>query len=139
MIAPLGNRFRKIGSGEVMSTQMIDLMAQTRTPLLLSAGLATEAELKTAVGIVRSRGTKVGVFQCTSKYPTRYDEIGLNRLPELRLRFGCPVGLSDHSRSLAFGCSVDRSRSRDDRVSPSFPQRIAYPDTAASPCAGAGK
>ena len=97
MIAPLGIDFWKIGSGEVMSTQMIDLMAQTRTPLLLSAGLATEAELKTAVGIVRSRGTKVGVFQCTSKYPTRYDEIGLNRLPELRLDFGCPVGLSDHS------------------------------------------
>ena len=97
MIAPMGIDFWKIGSGEVVSTQMIDMMAETGVPVLLSSGLSTEQELTTAVDVVRSRGALVGVFQCTSKYPTTYQEIGLNRILELREEFDCPVGLSDHS------------------------------------------
>jgi len=97
MIAPFGIDFWKVGSGEVVSTQMIDTMAKTGSPVLLSSGLATEQELAAAVDIIRSHGTSFGVFQCTSKYPTRYEEIGLNRILELREDFHCPVGLSDHS------------------------------------------
>jgi N-acetylneuraminate synthase len=39
------------------------------------------------------------VFQCTTKYPTPLEEVGLNLLPVLRQRLSCPVGLSDHSGS----------------------------------------
>ncbi len=97
MIAPLGVDFWKVGSGEVVSTKMIAMMAQTSIPVLLSSGLSTEKELANAVNIVRSCGAPVGVFQCTSKYPTNYEEIGLNRILELRETFCCPTGLSDHS------------------------------------------
>ena len=97
MIAPLGIDFWKIGSGEVVSTQMIAAMAETGLPVLLSSGLATEQEMARAVEVVRSRGASVGVFQCTSKYPTKYEEVGLNRIQELRETFDCPAGLSDHS------------------------------------------
>lgn len=89
--------FWKIGSGEILSELMIDAMAKTNTPVLLSSGLAKPEDLVNAVKIIRSNTTPFGIFQCTSKYPTRYSEIGLNRIPELREDFRCPIGLSDHS------------------------------------------
>ncbi len=89
--------FWKIGSGEILSEPMIEAMAKTKTPVLLSSGLAKPKDLVNAVEIIRSNATPFGIFQCTSKYPTRYSEIGLNRIPELREDFRCPIGLSDHS------------------------------------------
>ena len=89
--------FWKVGSGEIHFSQMIEKMATTRLPVLLSSGLATHEDLINAVEIVRSHATPVGIFQCTSKYPTKFSEIGLNRISELRRDFRCPIGLSDHS------------------------------------------
>ena len=42
----------------------------------------------------------LALLQCTSTYPSRMEEIGLNVIEELHRKFGCPVGLSDHSGSV---------------------------------------
>ena len=87
----------KVGSGEVASTDLIAAMAATGKPVLLSSGMSTYAEMGAAVEQVRAAHAPVGVFQCTTKYPTPLTEVGLNVLDELRARFNCPTGLSDHS------------------------------------------
>lgn len=90
----------KIGSGEVTNDAMLRRMARTGKPLLLSSGMSTWAELDRAVAIIREEQADFLVFQCTSEYPTPAHHLGLNVLAQLRERYGCPVGLSDHSGTI---------------------------------------
>ncbi|MBM3507426.1 MAG: N-acetylneuraminate synthase [Alphaproteobacteria bacterium] len=87
----------KVGSGEVNSHDLLRAMAATGKPVLISSGMSAYSDLGGAVDVVRAAGAPVAVFQCTTKYPTPLAEVGLNVLDELRTRFSCPVGLSDHS------------------------------------------
>jgi N-acetylneuraminate synthase len=49
---------------------------------------------------VRARKVDVGVFQCTTAYPCPPEKVGLNLIPFYRERYGCWVGLSDHSATI---------------------------------------
>lgn len=90
----------KIGSGEVVSEELLDAVVATRKPVLLSSGMSTYAEIGAAVDRCRGGGSDVAVLQATSRYPVAFEEVGLNVLTELRSRFTCPVGLSDHSGTI---------------------------------------
>jgi N,N'-diacetyllegionaminate synthase len=90
----------KVGSGEVNNLPFIDRLGKTGLPVLVSSGMSTWAELDAAVNCVRRHKTPMAVFQCTSAYPCPPEKIGLNVLDELRERYNCPVGLSDHSASI---------------------------------------
>lgn len=90
----------KIGSGEISNIPMLEQVAKTGKPVLLSTGMSSWAEIDEAVSTVRRYGSDVAVFQCTSSYPCPPQKIGLNVISELRQRYGCPVGLSDHSGTI---------------------------------------
>jgi N,N'-diacetyllegionaminate synthase len=90
----------KIGSGEVTNGELIGKLAKTGKPVLLSSGMSRLEEVRSSVELVRSRGSDVAVFQCTSQYPCPPEAVGLNVLAELREAFQCPVGLSDHSGTI---------------------------------------
>lgn len=92
----------KIASGEVGNRTMLERIAGTGTPVWLSTGMSSWAEIDQAVTELRSVGVAdLTIFQCTSRYPTPPDAVGLNVLPELRARYpGCGVGLSDHSGTI---------------------------------------
>lgn len=87
----------KVGSGEFRSADLLDAMISTGKPLLYSTGMSSWMEIDEAVAHFRERGAEAGLFQCTSKYPTPLPEVGLNVIGEMESRYGCPVGLSDHS------------------------------------------
>lgn len=95
----------KVGSGELTNLPLIERMAETGRPLLLSSGMATFEELDAAVAIGRSHGG-CAVFQCTTSYPCPPERTGLNVIGELRARYGCPVGFSDHSGNVAAGLAA---------------------------------
>ncbi len=97
LLQRIGMAAWKVGSGEVRSHDLIRTMAATGKPVLISSGMSTYAELGAAADLVRAARAPLAVFQCTTKYPTPLGEVGLNVLDELRRRFACPVGLSDHS------------------------------------------
>jgi N-acetylneuraminate synthase len=90
----------KVASGEVTHEAMIRRMASTGVPVLLSSGMSTWNELQRAAQWVGDAGAPLAVMQCTSAYPAAPEQIGLNLLAEFRDRFGCPVGLSDHSGTI---------------------------------------
>ena len=90
----------KVGSGEVTNLPLIEMMAQTGRPVLLSSGMSTWQELDDAAGAAAAVGAPVATLQCTTSYPCPPDKIGLNVIGELRSRYGCPVGLSDHSGTI---------------------------------------
>ena len=96
----------KIGAGEITNLPMIDRMARTGKPMMLSSGLASWQELDSAVAAARRHGAAIGVFQCTSMYPCSPEKLGLNVLADLRQRYACPVGLSDHSGTIYAGLAA---------------------------------
>lgn len=87
----------KIASGEVANVPMFERIATTGLPVLLSTGMSPWSEIDRAVEQVRAADLPLLVFQCTSSYPCPPDKVGLNVLEELKSRYQCPVGLSDHS------------------------------------------
>jgi N,N'-diacetyllegionaminate synthase len=85
----------KIPSGEVTNLPLLQAVAATGKPVLLSSGMSTWAELDEAV---RTLGAAdVTLLQCTSMYPCPDERVGLNVLGEMRARYGRPVGFSDHT------------------------------------------
>jgi N,N'-diacetyllegionaminate synthase len=103
----------KVGSGEVGTFEVLDAMIATGKPILISTGMSTYEEIGRALEHCRAGGSDVALFQCTSMYPLPLEEVGLNILSELRSRFHCPVGLSDHSgllwpavAALSLGASI---------------------------------
>jgi N,N'-diacetyllegionaminate synthase len=90
----------KIGSGETSNLPMLEKIAATGKPVLLSTGMSSWTEIGEAISTVRSRGADLAVFQCTTSYPCPPEKIGLNLLSEFQARYGCPVGLSDHSGTI---------------------------------------
>jgi N-acetylneuraminate synthase len=96
----------KIASGEITNGPMFDAIAQDRLPILLSSGMSSWTELDAAVKRVQDSDLDLTVFQCSSMYPTPSEKLGLNILGEFRRRYGCKVGLSDHSGTVAAGLAA---------------------------------
>lgn len=90
------NRF-KIGSGEVSNLLLLERIAQTGKPVILSSGMSSFAELKNACDFLKARDVSYSVMQCTTSYPTQPEQWGLNVIQQMRDDFGVPVGFSDHS------------------------------------------
>lgn len=90
----------KVASGEISNTSMLDRMLATGWPLILSSGMSPLTELDAAVERVQAQGVPLAVLQCTSAYPCPPEKIGLNLLDFFRARYGCAVGLSDHSGTI---------------------------------------
>lgn len=87
----------KVGAGEITNLAMIEKMARTGKPVLFSSGIASWKDLDLAVEAVRRAQGRFAIFQCTTAYPCPPEKLGLNLLRELKDRYHCPVGLSDHS------------------------------------------
>ncbi len=99
MLERIGVMGWKVASGEVANLAMLDRMAATGLPLLLSTGMSPLGEIDAAVALLRDRGvsSQLTVMQCTSAYPTPPERLGLDLIPFFRARYGLPAGLSDHS------------------------------------------
>lgn len=97
MLESIGMAAWKVGSGEITNGPLLDAMSATGKPVLLSSGMCSWKELDAAVERVRKGGSEAAVFQCTSSYPCPPERLGLNLIDEIRSRYDCPVGLSDHS------------------------------------------
>ncbi len=100
LLTRIGMRAWKIASGEVANTRMLAALAATGKPILLSSGMSGWREIDEAVSIVEAHQSPVAVLQCTSAYPCPPERVGLNMIEELRARYGCASGLSDHSGTM---------------------------------------
>lgn len=92
----------KIASCELVDLPLIQKMAATGKPLILSTGMATIEEIEEAVATACKAGAQqIALLKCTSAYPAPAEEMNLLTIPELARRFGVPVGLSDHTMGVA--------------------------------------
>jgi N-acetylneuraminate synthase len=92
----------KVASFELVDLPLIQKMARTGKPLIISTGMATLEEIEEAVGAAYGAGAKqIVLLKCTSAYPASPDEMNLRTIPELARRFEVPAGLSDHTMGIA--------------------------------------
>ena len=92
----------KVASFELVDIGLIEKIARTGKPLIMSTGMATKDEISEGVQAARSAGaTQIALLKCTSAYPARPEEANLRTIPELARRFHCPAGLSDHTMGVA--------------------------------------
>jgi pseudaminic acid synthase len=88
----------KIASFELVDLELIRVAAATGRPLILSTGMATEDEIDAGVAAARAGGAAgVALLRCNSAYPAPADEMDLRTIPDMALRWGVPVGFSDHT------------------------------------------
>ena len=106
LLGRVGMPMWKIASGEVSNRPLIEAVAASGRPVLLSSGMSSLAELDVAADRVRRAGAPLAVMQCTTAYPCPPERIGLNMLAVLRERYGCFVGLSDHSGTIVPGIAA---------------------------------
>jgi pseudaminic acid synthase len=92
----------KVASCELLDIGLIQKMASTGKPLIMSTGMASGEEIMEAVEAARGAGaTQIALLKCTSAYPAPPEEANLLTISELARRFGCTVGLSDHTMGIA--------------------------------------
>ena len=106
LLARVGVAAWKVASGEINNDPLLDAMAASGLPVMLSTGMSPMAEIDAAVERVRSHGVPIAVMQCTSMYPCPPELVGFNLIPEFRERYGCAVGLSDHSATIYPGLAA---------------------------------
>ncbi len=132
LLARIGVGAWKVASGEMCQPQMIDEMIRSPLPVILSTGMSGWMEIEAAVSRVRAAGLPFAVLQCTSAYPCPEERIGLNVIDEIRRRFGCAAGLSDHSGTV-FPCLAAAALGATVlEVHVTFSRRMFGPDAKAS-------
>lgn len=97
LLEAVGARRYKVPSGEVTNLPLLEVIAKTGKPVLLSSGMSSWEELDRAVNAVLKCHDHLTILQCTSEYPCPYEQVGLDVLAEMRGRYQLPVGLSDHT------------------------------------------
>jgi N,N'-diacetyllegionaminate synthase len=103
----------KLPSGEIGNPWLLERVAGVGKPIVASSGMSGAEEIDAMMTVLGASTDEVVLLHCLSEYPTALDDMHLRMIPALRSRYGCPTGLSDHSRnieeiaaSVALGCAM---------------------------------
>ena len=92
----------KVASFELVDIPLIEYIASKGKPIIMSTGMATQAEIDESMQAARSAGaSQIALLKCTSAYPAPPEDMNLRTIPDLVKKFGMPVGLSDHTLGIA--------------------------------------
>jgi len=88
----------KVASYEINHVRLLEFLASTKKPIIISTGASTYDEIDFAVGLMKkNKNQKIALMQCTAKYPASIESLNLMAIPQIKSRYNLPVGLSDHS------------------------------------------
>jgi pseudaminic acid synthase len=91
----------KIASFDVINTPLLKKVAQTNKPVIMSVGMADLEEVREACKILGEEGCpSISLLHCISAYPTKYEELNLRKIDDLKKKFNCIIGFSDHTLTI---------------------------------------
>ena len=116
LLARLGLKILKIPSGEITNLSYLRKIGALRIKIIMSTGMATIAEVKTALDVLVKNGTKkkdIIVLHCNTEYPTPFEDVNLSAMLTMKNKLGVNIGYSDHTlgievaiAAVALGASV---------------------------------
>lgn len=108
LLERIGVKRYKVGSGEVNNWLLMEKMARTGKPIILSSGMSDYSELDATISFLQEYKIQLSILQCTTAYPTTPEQWGLNMIQALKDRYALSVGFSDHSGDV-FACMAAAS------------------------------
>lgn len=97
-LVDLGVDVLKLASFEVVDNKLVEHMAKTGLPIIMSNGMTDFLEMEEAVQVLRGNNVKdLAILHCNSGYPAAFDEANLKTIPVIEEMFGVVTGLSDHT------------------------------------------
>ena len=103
----LNNPIYKIASFEITDIPLIEYTASKHKPMIVSTGIATLQEIEDVVAACRKVGNDdITLLKCTSSYPAPLKEANLLTIPDMKIRFNCKAGLSDHTLGDVCACTA---------------------------------
>lgn len=116
LLQNLGQRLFKIPSGEITNFPYLEHIGKIGKPIILSTGMSTLNEIKTALEILQRAGASkelITVLHCTTSYPVPMSDVNLLAMRTIKNEFEVKVGYSDHTlgieipiAAVALGASV---------------------------------
>lgn len=133
LLEAVGVERYKIGSGEVTNFLMLEKIAKTGKPILLSSGMSSYAELDATVEFINTFGNDLSILQCTTSYPTPPERVGLNVITELKQRYpNHKIGLSEHTAKTATSIAAVALGAELLEFHAIFDRRMFGPDASSS-------
>lgn len=88
----------KLASFEIQDIPLIEAMAKTGKPIIMSTGMATLEDIELAIETCHKAGnTQLVILKCTSAYPSPLEEANLLTIADMQQRFPAIIGISDHT------------------------------------------
>lgn len=88
----------KVASPEINDIPLIAKISKTGKPIILSTGMAEFDDIQLAIDTIKTNGgNQYALLKCTSQYPAQFCDANLRTIPNMQERFGCTIGVSDHS------------------------------------------
>jgi len=128
----IGIHSYKIGSGEVNNLLLLEKICKTGKPIIISSGMSSFSELDETVHFLKNKNATFSILQCTTAYPTKPEQYGLNVINELKERYNVPVGFSDHSSFFSTGIAAVALGAEILEFHVVFHKEMFGPDTIAS-------
>lgn len=132
LLEQLGVKRYKVGSGEVTNYLMLDKIARTGKPIILSSGMSSLHELDEAIAFLQRYENELTILQCTTAYPTTPKQWGIKLIPLMQERYHLPVGFSDHSGDIYACLAATTMGASVLEFHAVFDKRIFGPDAPAS-------
>ncbi len=133
LLEAVGVQRYKIGSGEVNNFLMLEKIAKTGKPIILSSGMSSYEELDATVHFINTFGNELSILQCTTSYPTPPERVGLNVITELKKRYpNHRIGLSEHTARSATSIAAVALGAELLEFHAVFDRRMFGPDASSS-------
>lgn len=92
----------KVASRDLTNLPLLDVMAQTKIPIILSTGMAGDRELDEALNTISKHHSDISILHCVSQYPTEYENVNLKTITYLQKKYPqYTIGYSDHTVGIA--------------------------------------
>lgn len=92
----------KVASRDLTNIPLLEALAETKIPIIISTGMAGKKELDDALNVISKHNSDISILHCISEYPTQYKNVNLNTIKYLKDNYGqYKIGYSDHTIGIA--------------------------------------